>query len=122
MNRSSDADQKFERKVSRIRSISDFLLRTESNSSDGLFDGHAIDREEPYFLEDDMEEVEMEVEMQGAAEEEVSLSDTEISPTSSPNLRLQHRGESVRNETPQMKTPPPLTDNCALQVRLMSSS
>lgn len=73
MNRGSDADLKFERKVSRIRSISDFLRRTETSTSDGLFDAHAIDREDSDFYDDDMEEMEMEVEMSVAPEEEVEV-------------------------------------------------
>ncbi|KAG0567303.1 hypothetical protein KC19_7G125100 [Ceratodon purpureus] len=117
MNRGSDADQKLERKVSRIRSISDFLRRTESNASDGLYDAHSIDREESDFFDDDMEEMEMEVEP-GAPEEEVRFYEAGVSPISSLNLRLQHRGETVGKETPQMKSSPPLTDNCALQIEV----
>lgn len=122
MTRGSDADLKLERKVSRIRSISDFLLRTESNTSDGLFDAHAVDREDSDYFDDDMEEMEMEVEMSVAPEEEVRFTEAGVSPISSLNLRLQHRGEIVGKETPQMKISPPLTDNCALQVRLISGS
>lgn len=113
MNRSSDVDSKLEKKVSRIRSISDFLLRTESGTSDVSIDAHAIDREDSDFFDDDVEEMEMEmeIEMFVAAEEEVRFLE-EVPPISSLNLRLQHQGETAGKGTRQMKALSCLTRNC----------
>lgn len=119
MNRGSDSDSRLEQKVSRIRSISDFLLRTESGTSDGSTDAHAIDRDDSDFFDDDVEEMEMEmeIEMLVAAEEEVRFRE-EVPPISSLNLRLQHQGETARKGTSQMKTLPCLTGNSYPQVEV----
>lgn len=123
MNRGSDSDSRLEQKVSRIRSISDFLLRTESGTSDGSTDAHAIDRDDSDFFDDDVEEMEMEmeIEMLVAAEEEVRFRE-EVPPISSLNLRLQHQGETARKGTSQMKTLPCLTGNSYPQVRYIFGS
>ncbi len=122
MNRGSNADIRLERKVSRIRSISDFLLRTESTNSEGSLDEHVMDREDSDYFDDDMEEMEMEIEMSNgiAAEDEVRFRGTGVLSMSS--LNLQHRGETAGVGNSQMRSSPPLTDNCAPQVRHISSS
>lgn len=126
MNRGNNGDIRLERKVSRIRSISDFLLRTESNNSDGSLDEHAMDREDSDYFDDDMEEMEMEIEMSNghtnAADEEVRFIGTGLLSMSS--LSLQHRGETAgtmgNNKYSQRNGSPPLTDNWAAQVRHIS--
>lgn len=116
MNRGNNADIRLDRRVSRIRSISDFFIRTESNASDTSLDEHAMDRgDDSDYFDDDAEDMEMEIEMSNgnAAEEEVGFRGM----LSMSSLNLQHRGETAGIGNSQRKCSPPLTDNCAPQVR-----
>lgn len=119
MNRGNNADIRLDRRVSRIRSISDFFIRTESNASDTSLDEHAMDRgDDSDYFDDDVEDMEMEIEMSNgnAAAEESEVRFTGMLSMSSLNLQ-HHRGETAGIGNSQRKSSPPLTDNCAPQVR-----
>lgn len=108
----SDSDAKVERRASRIRSISEYLFRAETDASLEL---HSIDRDDSDYFDDDMDDMDMEIEM-SVAEEELRFREAGMPPGSGLDLRLQHRGDTSGRVQSQPKNGSSSSDSSFLQV------
>lgn len=109
----SDSDAKVERRASRIRSIGEYLFRAEADES---LDSHSIDRDDSDYFDDDMDDMDMEIEMSVAEEEELRFREAGMLPGSGLDLRLQHRGDTAGRVQSHPKNGSSSSDSSFLQV------